>query len=126
MSSYFCFRPKFSTNLKIGQTKEEMNLIKELNFSDHDFNIFYTVFWEIDSDDSGTIEIQELFHFFHIEYTKFNLFWFSLFDDNNSNKLNFVEFVSCFWNLLTSSEDDICRYFFKFFSGGNLETISSK
>jgi hypothetical protein len=118
-------RPKFIPNSTIGQTKEEMNIIKEINFSDQDVNLFYYVFWEIDSDDSGTVEINELFSFFHIEFTPFNLFWFSLFDDEKSYKLNFVEFISCFWNLLTSSDDDICLFLFRHFSGDS-KTINCK
>mmetsp|Transcript_4703 Transcript_4703/g.7681 ORF Transcript_4703/g.7681 Transcript_4703/m.7681 type:complete len:453 (+) Transcript_4703:91-1449(+) len=102
-----CFHSRhvFEVNNEIeGQDKATMEVLEELGLSASDINVLYTAFWDIDADGSGAIQPIELFHYFEVESTPFEMAVFTLFDEDESGIINFMEFVCSLWNILTLDE----------------------
>lgn len=64
-----------------GQDASAMEIFQLLGLSQKDVDLLYTAFWDIDADSSGLIRPIELFNYFQVEETTFNLSIFSLFDE---------------------------------------------
>ncbi len=102
-------------------SKEVKNFIAELEKHDYfsiliDFNWnpsylydIYTLYVILHPDPSKSMNINDIFALFDIEKTSFNLKLWSLFDVNQTGKLNFYEFVITLWNYCTIDESMICK-----------------
>lgn len=60
-----------------------MQIFQRLQLSKSDIDLLYTAFWDIDADGSGLIRPNELFSYFEVEGTPFELALFSLFDEGS-------------------------------------------
>ena len=78
--------------------------------------MFYTIFYDIDSDGSNFVACSELLHYFEIEDTKFEHKLFGLFDEDASGEINFMEFVCSMWNMLTLHITELGSLVFLMFS----------
>eukprot|EP01033_Poteriospumella_lacustris_P016225 gene16225-11610_t len=72
-----------------------------LNFSKSDIDSLYRAFYDIDVHHCGSVRPIELFTYFNIEVGAFEEAMFSVFDEDKSGKLTFLEFVCSMWNLLS-------------------------
>jgi Ca2+-binding EF-hand superfamily protein len=84
-----------------GQEELCWEIFDQLNFSKNDINALYHAFCEIDVHNVGSIRPIELFTYFNIELGQFEEAMFSVFDEDKSGKLTFLEFVCSMWNLLS-------------------------
>ena len=75
-------KKKFVPNSDVeGQDESAMEIFQLLGLSQKDIDLLFTAFWDIDADNSGLIRPIELFNYFEVEETNFNLNIFSLFDE---------------------------------------------
>lgn len=75
-----------------------------LKIYDADVEKFFKVYRQIDTDNSGAVNIDEMMIYFDIEPTNFCKRIFSVFDMNNSGKVDFREFVLSMWNYCSLSD----------------------
>ena len=78
-------------------------MFKDFGFSLEDINILYTAFCRIDANNSGTITAGELLEYFRMNDNYFSRFIFTMFDEDQSGLINFLEFVVSVWNFLTAN-----------------------
>lgn len=78
-----------------------------LQISNTDVNKLYDLFHFIDTDNSGTLDILELFNFLDVEVTPFTKRVFTIFDPNQSGKVDFREFVISMWNYCTLGKNTL-------------------
>jgi hypothetical protein len=62
------------------------------------------IFHSVDKDHSGTIELDELLNFLEVERSPFRNRVFRMCDEDNSNSIDFREFVLAMWNYCTLSK----------------------
>lgn len=74
-----------------------------LGLKDKEVKELYRVFWKADMDGGGTIDLVELLTIVDLERTPFTERIFSIFDDDQSGKIDFGEFVLALWNYCTLS-----------------------
>jgi Ca2+-binding EF-hand superfamily protein len=79
---------------------------------------------EIDTDDSGTIDVAELEAYLRLEKTRFTTRIFSIFDEDNSGSVDFREFVLSLYNYCTLTKASLELFAFDLYdkdSSGSLE-----
>eukprot|EP01039_Chlorochromonas_danica_P004455 gene4455-4880_t len=74
---------------------------KALKLSDSEIRKFLDLYQKIDRDQSGAVDMAELLNALDIENNSFTRRAFSVFDMNNSGKIDFREFVLSLWNYCT-------------------------
>ena len=74
------------------------------------------MFLKIDGDRSGHICEFEFLMAVDIERTAFSMRIFSIFDKNNSDEIDFVEFVLAIWNFCSLPGDNLCAFAFRCFA----------
>lgn len=77
------------------------HLAEYLGMDQNEIRQLRRTFDKMEVDKDGTVQIQEMLHFYSSESSSLNSKIFSLFDRDNSNDINFEEFVCFSWNLLT-------------------------
>jgi Ca2+-binding EF-hand superfamily protein len=106
-----CFSPKrrkfVPSDTIEGQDVSVLEILGMLELTDYDIDLLYNAFLEIDADDSGSIRPVELFSYFNIELGVFEKYIFTMFDEDKSGLLNFMEFACAMWNFLTLQECDL-------------------
>eukprot|EP01031_Cornospumella_fuschlensis_P037493 gene37493-45531_t len=85
---------------------------KALRLTDNEIRRFLNMYQAIDRDNSGAIDLQELLNYLDIENTSFSHRAFSVFDINNSGKIDFREFVLSLWNYCTLGNATLDVYTF--------------
>jgi hypothetical protein len=83
---------------------------KALRLTDSEIRRFLALYQNIDMDRSGAIDLQELLNYMDIENTSFTNRAFSVFDLNNSGKVDFREFVLAVWNYCTLGAATLGKY----------------
>ena len=87
----------FSTNNLI----QFVPIFKKLGIRDADVVQLYGVFKQIDSDESGSLSVDEFFNFFELQWvTPMSRRVFTLFDADKSGELDFGEFTACALSLI--------------------------
>lgn len=61
-----------------------MEVFSTLGLTKREIDLLYTAFWDIDADGSGQIRPSELFNYFEVEGTPFEVSIFTLFDEGQS------------------------------------------
>ncbi|KAJ1421568.1 hypothetical protein B484DRAFT_399408, partial [Ochromonadaceae sp. CCMP2298] len=107
-----------------GQETACLEIFEELGFTKNDVDVLYTAFWDIDADGSGAIVPMELFAYFEVESSPFELSVFTIFDEDKSGIINFMEFVCSLWNILTLNESSMGGLAFNIVDSNCLKLIS--
>lgn len=117
-----------------------------LGLSQRDINLLYTAFWDIDADGSGQIRPGELFNYFEVEETPFEVSIFTIFDEgkawmvlgnlcirsheafiiDSSGVINFMEFVCTLWNILTIPQVECASIAYLIKDPSAVKTITCK
>ena len=88
-------------------------IFKKLNIRDADVIQLFSVFQQIDLDNSGSLSVDEFFNYFEIGWvTPMSRRIFTLFDADNSGELDFGEFTACAWNYLSLTDNGILYFIF--------------
>ena len=82
------------------------------------------VFLEVDMDRSGLVDDLEFLTFIDAERTPFARKVFDIFDNDASNEIDFVEFVSAIWNFCSQDQNDVMAFAFECFGEYNKPTRS--
>lgn len=90
-----------------GQDETAVEVFKKIGLSEADLDLFFTIFWDIDSNSSGSIRPVELFSYFNVDLGSFESSIFAIFDEERKGLLNFMEYVCALWNLLTLADADL-------------------
>jgi Ca2+-binding EF-hand superfamily protein len=89
-----CANVKFEPDEDIpGQDQLALTVFNKLKITDREIDLLYTAFLDIDADTSGFIRYDEFRKYFQLEKTSFNDLLFNLFDTDDSDYINFFEFV---------------------------------
>lgn len=104
-----------------GQSSLYKELFDDIDIIKEDLDIFYTAFWNIDLSNSNFVKREEIFTYFEIKITKFNLHFINVFEGlaENDEKLNFCEFVLSMWNILSLNIIDTYSKIFYYISKNN-------
>eukprot|EP00639_Heterosigma_akashiwo_P029979 CAMPEP_0194665440 /NCGR_PEP_ID=MMETSP0295-20121207/2101_1 /TAXON_ID=39354 /ORGANISM="Heterosigma akashiwo, Strain CCMP2393" /LENGTH=262 /DNA_ID=CAMNT_0039547459 /DNA_START=151 /DNA_END=935 /DNA_ORIENTATION=+ len=98
-----------------GQGPEAFLKFQRLGLKKKDVDAFYTVFREIDEDNSGHISLREFYRYFVLQQSDFMDAVFGLFDDDNSGEVDFTEFVTSLWNFCSYSLNNLAVFAFSLF-----------
>jgi Ca2+-binding EF-hand superfamily protein len=106
-------KPQFVVNDNVpGQGTEAQEVFNLLELSAKDINFLYSEFCKVDVDGGGTIMNLELYFHLLKDRSIFLDTVFSLFDDDRSGQLDFLEFVVSLWCLCTLSPQHIGGFAF--------------
>lgn len=97
---------------------------RALKLTPKDVGALYRAFRNADIDDSGTIEIDEMLEKYNFEATRFTRRMFSIFDDDNSGKIDFREFVFAVWNYLTVGRSTLDIFTFDLYDSDSSGTLT--
>ena len=109
-----------------GQGPEVLEVAKTLKLSTSHLNQIYAQFRELDSDNSGVVDVSEFIIHNHITSEIFGELVFSLFDANKSGKLDFEEYLTAVWNYCSLSKDGLAKFAFDIFDVNNSGTLSTE
>ena len=91
-------------------------MFEALQFQKQEIRQLYQHFSKADLDGGGTIDLTELLSIIELERTPFTERVFSIFDEDNSGKIDFGEFVLALWNFCTLTKTTLgkstCLYCF--------------
>jgi Ca2+-binding EF-hand superfamily protein len=76
---------------------------ESLRMKRNEVTLIHRIFHTADLDKSGEIDIAELLTVMDVERTPFSERVFSLFDENHSGRIDFLEFILSLWNYCTLS-----------------------
>lgn len=79
-------------------------LFHALKLTESEITQLQRMFRKVDMDGSGSVDTVELLTLLDIERTRFTEQIFTLFDSDNSGKVDFREFVMALWNYCTIGE----------------------
>ena len=85
----------------------------------------YNQFEEIDLDGSHSISIDEFFDHFELKKSKFSVRCFTIFDEDNSNELDFREFGVSLWNYCTQDHLALISFAFDLYDLDNSGSIDT-
>jgi Ca2+-binding EF-hand superfamily protein len=103
---------------------EHRDLFECLSFREQDIGRIHEIYMEIDTDDSGTIDVAELEAYLRLEKTRFTKRIFSIFDEDNSGSVDFREFVLSLYNYCTLTKASLELFAFDLYdkdSSGSME-----
>ena len=90
-----------------GQGPEVFEMLHSLGLADDAIDLLYNAFLEIDADRSNWMSALELYSYFKIDIGLFERHIFTLFDQDKSGLLSFIDFAVALWNFLTLQECDL-------------------
>ena len=96
-----------------------------LRVSTRDVEKIYNQFEEIDLDGSHSISIDEFFDHFELKKSKFSVRCFTIFDEDNSNELDFREFGVSLWNYCTQDHLALISFAFDLYDLDNSGSIDT-
>lgn len=76
-----------------------------MQLTKRDIKRLYEVFYAMDIDGSGSIDVVELLTKIDVSRNKFSERVFSMFDEDKSGQINFREFVLSLWSYCTLTKD---------------------
>lgn len=83
------------------------------------------VFHKMDIDESGSVDVVKLLKFLKVECTPFVERAFSMFDGDESGKVDFREFVLCLWDFCTTSLVSIDTFTFCLYEDSRVGFLTS-
>lgn len=95
---------------KIPELRKWKNQFEELQISDKVLIKLYQEFQIVDDDNSGTIQMSELFTHLNIVSTPYNERIFGLFDVDQSGFIDFAEFATALWNYCTLDKQTLGNF----------------
>lgn len=107
-----CNKRKASLYQRVPWIAEYQEAFALLFFKEFHISKMYDLFDRVDKDHSGTVETLELFMALDIERTPFTKRVFSIFDEDNSGKIDFKEFVYAVWNYCTLGKTTLAVFAF--------------
>ncbi len=87
-------------------------MFEALQLRKNEIKQLYKIFWKADLDGGGTIDLVELLTIVDLERTPFTERIFSIFDEDDSGKIDFGEFVLALWNYCTLTKFTLGIYLF--------------
>lgn len=93
-----------------------------LGLSDRDLDLLYTSFYDMDSDSSGAIRIEEFLIYFEVENNDVNKMIFSIFE--NDDCLSFTSYVATLWYFLSTDTKRIGALTYRLFDQKKDECFS--
>lgn len=99
----------YSKNESINKLRQQFEC---LQFSGYHVGKLYQLYKKIDFDDSGSIEFHEMAAYLNIDTSNYARRVFTMFDEDNSGKIDFREFVMSLWSYCTLSRSTLAIFSF--------------
>mmetsp|Transcript_8863 Transcript_8863/g.13282 ORF Transcript_8863/g.13282 Transcript_8863/m.13282 type:complete len:447 (+) Transcript_8863:128-1468(+) len=96
-----------------------------LRLKKSDVESLYKVFTRIDTDGSGTIQVEELLDYLDVDRNKFTQRVFSIFDEDGSKCVDFREFAVALWNYCTLGNATLILFAFDLYDGDSSGIIDA-
>ena len=100
--------PKFD----VGYNAVWEHIFNQLNLEQDDLQKFSTVFWTMDRNHNGDVNMIEFLMYFNIERTRFTDRLFNTMDVSGNGQLDFLEFTVAVWNFCALENVDVYRFVF--------------
>ena len=120
----FSSKPFVPTSRIPGQGFQILEVTEKLKITTSHLNKIYKQFRELDSDNSGVIDVSEFIVVNEITSEIFGELVFSLFDANKSGKLDFEEYMIAVWNYCTLHKDGLAEFAFDIFDVNSSGSLS--
>lgn len=105
------------------KSDEVADLIESIHLQPSDTKFFLNLFYAIDLDKGGTIDLGEFYSHFGVDKTPFTDRAFAVLDEDQSGELDFHEFVAGIWSLCSGSERDQVLFLFSLFDEDNSNSL---
>eukprot|EP01039_Chlorochromonas_danica_P007795 gene7795-8606_t len=124
-----CSGSKAESFKKLSHTAEFqvwMRKFQALRITPGEVRKLYKVFAKADMDGGGTIDLVELLTAIDVERTRFSERVFAIFDEDNSGKIDFGEFVLALWNYCTLSQVTLGMFAFDLYDRDSTGILEEK
>lgn len=105
------------------RSDEVTSLLTSINLKPSEAKYFLNLFYTIDLDKGGTIDLSEFYSHFGVEKTPFTDRAFSVLDEDQSGELDFHEFLAGIWSLCSGSDRDQVLFLFSLFDEDNSNSL---
>jgi hypothetical protein len=107
----------------LGFDEKSKEFYQSIGLSDEDLNILYTAFYDIDSDNSKVIRIDEFLTYFEISNSTLTTKLFSLFEPD-AKYLSFLSFVTIIWYVCSIDSKRLPAVIYRLYDPTNLNAIT--
>ena len=107
-----------------GFDEESHQLYKSLGLTSNELNLLYTAFYDMDSDSSGAIRLDEFLVYFGLERGPFYSKVFGMFDIEDIKCMNFAMYVCTLWYVLSLDTRKIPGFAFRVYDPKNYSVLS--
>lgn len=105
-----------------GFDSKSKKFFETLGLSDRDLDLLYTSFFDMDSDNSGAIRIEEFLIYFEVEGIEINTKIFGVFEGDSC--LSFTSYVATLWYFLSTDTKRIGQLVYRMFDLNNEDCMS--
>ena len=127
-TSFYAIRVKMGSTKSVEEvvTPDDLELFVALQLTRPEIYKFYKRFQKYDMDKSGHINVVELLTLIDSERTHFTERVFKLFDQENTGRIDFREFLLSIWNYCTLSKASLELFTFDLYDEDGTGLLSSR